>query len=80
VNNQEIPTHALIDSGATVIAFKNQDFSCFHQIPLRELKEKKEVDVIDGRLIESGDITHIAKVGMQIQVYKEQLPMFMTKL
>jgi hypothetical protein len=44
------------------------------------LKEKKEVDVIDGRLIESGDITHIAKVGMQIQVYKEQLPMFMTKL
>jgi hypothetical protein len=38
------------------------------------------VEVIDGRLIESGDITHIAKVGMQIQEHKEQLPIFITKL
>jgi hypothetical protein len=38
------------------------------------------VEVIDGRPIESGDITHIAKVGMQIQEHKEQLPMFITKL
>jgi hypothetical protein len=79
-NNQAIPTHALIDCGATDIAFMDQDFARHHQIPLQELKEMKQVEVIDGRPIESGDITHIAKVGMQIQEHKEQLPMFITKL
>ena len=80
VNNQEIPTHALIDCGATGIAFMDQDFARHHQIPLQELKEKKQVEVIDRRPIESGEITHIAKVGMRIQEHKEQLPMFITKL
>jgi hypothetical protein len=80
VNNQEIPTHALIDCGATGIAFMYQDLGRHHQIPLQELNEKKQVDVIDGRLIGSGDIMHIAKVGMKIQAHWEQLPMFITKL
>ena len=80
VNNREIPTHSLIDCGATGIAFMDQDFARNHQIPLQELKEKKQVEVIDGRPIESGDITHVAKVGMQIQEHKEQLPMFIMKL
>jgi hypothetical protein len=80
VNNQEIPTYALIDCGATGIAFMDQDFARHHQIPLQELKEKKQVEVIDGRPIESRDITHIAKVGMKIQEHKEQLSMFITKL
>ena len=80
VNNGEIPTHALIDCGATGIAFMDQDFACHHQIPLQELREKRQVEVIDGRPIESGDITHIAKVGIKIQDHREQLPMFVTKL
>jgi hypothetical protein len=71
VNNQEISTHALIDWGDTGIAFIDQDFARHHQIPLLELKEKKQVEVIDRRPIESGDITQIAKVGMIIQQHKE---------
>ena len=58
----------------------DQDFARHHKIPLQELKEKKQVEVIDGRPIESGDISHIAKVGMKIQEHREQLPMFITKL
>jgi len=80
VNNQEIPTHALIDCSATGIAFMDQDFARHLQIPLHELKEKRQVVVIDGRPSESGDIAHIAKAGMMIQDHKEQLPMFVTKL
>jgi hypothetical protein len=80
MNNQEIPTHALIDCGATGIAFMDQDFARHHQIPLQELKETKQGEVIDGRPIESGDITHIANVGMKIQEHKEQLPIVITKL
>ena len=53
VNDPEIPTHALIDCGATGIAFMDQDFSRHHQIPLQEMKEKRQVEVIDGRPIES---------------------------
>jgi len=79
-NNEEIPTHALIDRGATGIAFMDQDFVRHHQIPLQELREKQQVEVIDGRPIQSGDITHIAKVGMMIDDHKEQLPMFVMKL
>ena len=80
MNDQEMPTHTLIDCGASGIAFMDQDFACHHQIPLQERQEKQHVEVIDGRHIESGDITHIAKVGMIIQDCKEQLPMFITKL
>jgi len=47
MNNQEIPTHILIDSGATGIVFLDQDFACHHQIPLQELKERIQVEVID---------------------------------
>jgi hypothetical protein len=80
MNNQDVPIHPLIDCGATGIAFMDQDFACHHQIPLQELKQKKQVEVIDQRPIESGHITHIAKVGMKIQGHREQLLMFITKL
>ena len=78
MNNQGIPTHALIDSGAIGIAFMDKDSAHHHHIPLQELTEKEQVEVIDRRPIESGDITHIAKVGMKIQDGGEQLPMIIT--
>jgi len=80
VNDQGIPTHSVIECGAPGIAFLDQDFARHHQIPLQELNEKWQVEVIDGRRIESGDITHDATVGVLIQDHKEQLPMFVTKL
>ena len=80
MNNQEIPTHALIDCGATGIAFMAQDIARHHRIPLQAQMGKRQVEVIDGRPIESGDITHVGKVGMMVQDQKEQLPMFITKL
>jgi hypothetical protein len=70
MNGQEIPIHAMIDCGATDIGCMDQDFACHHRIPLQELKEKKQLEVIDRRPIESGDITHIGKVGMKIQEHK----------
>jgi len=80
VKNQEISTDVRIDCGATGIAFMHQDFAHLHQIPLQGVKEKRHVEVIDRRPIESGDITHIATMGMMIQDHKAQLPMFVTKL
>jgi hypothetical protein len=80
IRDQVIQTHALIDCGETGIAFMNQDFARHHEVPLKELKERRQVEVIDGRTIESGDITHLAEVGMNIQDHMERIPMFVTKL
>jgi len=80
VNNQEIPTHALIDCEAMGIAFMDQDFACCQQIPLQEQKQRRLAEVMDRRPIESGHITHSAKVGLKIQDHEEQLPIFITKL
>jgi putative heme iron utilization protein len=70
----------LTDCGATGIAFMDQDFAHQHEVPLKELKDKRQVEVIDGRTIEYGDITHLAEVGMDIQDHKERIPMFVMKL
>jgi hypothetical protein len=41
IEDQVIPTHALIDCGATGISFMDQDFAHYHQVLLRELNETK---------------------------------------
>jgi hypothetical protein len=80
IRDQVIQTHALTDCGATGIAFMDQDFARHHEVQLKELKETRQVEVIDGRTIESGDITHLAEVGMNMQDQKERIPMCVTKL
>jgi len=55
VNDQDIPTHALIDSGATRIAFLAEDLASQHGLPLPELTAKRQVVDIDGRPIESAE-------------------------
>jgi hypothetical protein len=71
MNDTEIPTHALINWGATGIAFMDQDFAHHHQIPLQEVQKRKHLNVLDIRPIESGHMMHIAKVGMNIQDHGE---------
>jgi hypothetical protein len=80
VHDQVIQTHELIDCRATGIAFMDQDIARHHKVPLNEHKEKRQVEVIDGWIIESGAITHLAEVGMNIHDHKERIPMFVTKL
>jgi len=75
LEKDEIPTHALINCRGTGIVFMDQNFAHHHQIPIQEPKKKRLVEVIDERPIESGDITHIVKVGLKIQDHGEQLPM-----
>jgi predicted aspartyl protease len=80
LNGKEIPTHALIDCGATGYAFIDQDFANSHELPLRPLKIPRALEVIDGWKISSGDITHLAEAHLSIHEHRERLPMFVTKL
>jgi predicted aspartyl protease len=80
LNGKEIPTHALIDCGAMGYALIDQDFAYRHELPLCPLKIPRTLEVIDGRKISSGDITHLAEVHLSIHEHYEKLPMFITKL
>jgi len=75
-----LPTHALVDSGATGYAFADEEFVRDHNLPMFKLKNPRSLEVIDGRPVESGAITHITKISANINGHKEELPMFITKL
>ena len=54
-----ISTHVLVDCGATGFAFIDEEFARGHNFPLFKLKKPRCLEVIDGRPIESGLITHM---------------------
>jgi len=78
--NRTVATHALIDCGATGIAFIDEDFARHHQLPPTPLQYPRSLEVIDGRPISSGDITHVANTHLAILEHQETLLMFVTKL
>jgi predicted aspartyl protease len=71
LNNYKIPTHTLIDCGATGYAFIDKDFTELHQLPLYNLKTLRALEVIDGWKISLGDITHLAKAQLHIQEHRK---------
>src|SRR5690606_29776455 len=76
--NEKIAAHALIDSGATGFAFVDENFVRHHNLPLTRLETPREIEVIDGRPIECGSVTHIAQLRCNISTHSEILPMFVT--
>ena len=73
-------TPALIDCGATGYSFVDEDFACRHHLPLTPLRKPRSLEVIDGRPILSGAVTHLAIVTLRIHNHTETLPLFVTKL
>src|SRR5690554_5045917 len=76
----EISTHSLIDCGATGLAFVEQAFARHHNLPLTRLQNPRSPEVIDGRPIPSGPITHIAEFSLRIGQHDEKLSAFVTSL
>ena len=79
-NETSINTHALIDTGATGYAFMDKDFVSTNNIPTLELKKPKTIEVIDGRTISSGKVTHLAHSTLKIQSQTKLAPFIITKL
>jgi hypothetical protein len=75
-----ILTHALIDNGATGYAFIDQDFVCHHHLPQLLLKKPRRLEVIDGRPVSSGKITHYIKARLKINGHLEEALLYVTKL
>ena len=57
-DDRTINFNALIDSGASATAFIDSDFAQQHQFLFHPLSQPRSLDVIDGRPIEPGAITH----------------------
>ena len=65
-SNFQLPTHALVDCDATGYAFIDEDFARHHNLSLYRLKTPRSLEVIDGRPIESGNVTHLTKLLGQL--------------
>ena len=68
----------LVDCGATGYSFVDKEFARDHNLPLHKLKDPRVLEVIDGRPIESGNITHYVKCKIDINGHKETIAMFVT--
>ena len=79
-NDKIISVPTLIDTGATGFAFIDEDFTRCHNLTTYRLKTPRNLEVIDGRPIKSGTITHLAYLVMEINGHREKSPFFITKL
>ena len=75
-----VSSHTLIDNGATSFTFIEEDFACHHQFPLIPLKKPRTLEVINGRPIVSGIITHLVRTKLQIRHHVEDAFFFVTRL
>jgi len=57
--DHSIQTPAMIDTDAMGFAFINENFIHQHKFPHYRLNPPRDLEVIDGRPIESGQITHV---------------------
>ncbi|KAH0606111.1 uncharacterized protein H6S33_003772, partial [Morchella sextelata] len=75
-----IPTYALIDTEASGYAFIDESFVRHNNLAMTPLRKSRQVDVMDGRPIQSGEITHIVNVLLDIHGHRETASCFVTKL
>lgn len=78
--SKQVTSHALMDGSATDYAFIDKDFVATNNFPLYTLEYPRTIEVIDGRPISSGEVTHLPKVELSINGHTELLPAFVTTL
>jgi hypothetical protein len=79
-NDKTISVNTLIDTGASGFAFIDEEFIRRHNIATFALKTHRHLEVIDGRPIQSGAITQVAHLNLEINGHKEKSSFFVTKL
>jgi Reverse transcriptase (RNA-dependent DNA polymerase)/RNase H-like domain found in reverse transcriptase/Integrase zinc binding domain/Chromo (CHRromatin Organisation MOdifier) domain/Integrase core domain/Retroviral aspartyl protease len=74
-----ILTEAMIDSGAST-NFIDTDFAKENQLPMRTKARPFKLEVVDGRPISSGLVTHESPCKMTVRSHEEELTPSCTKL
>ena len=79
-NENEILSYTMIDNDATKFVFIDENYARCKSLLLHKLKKPRDLEVFDGRLMMSDDITHIAKAQLKIGQHTKVLPLFVIKL
>jgi len=78
--SNKISSKALIDTGASGFAFIDADFVSHNKLPQIPLDSPQKLEVIDGRPISSGHITHTSYMDLSINGHSEMASFYITKL
>jgi hypothetical protein len=79
-NNSSFSSFALIDSRATRFGFIDGNFIHHQNISQLPRLNPCSLQVIDGRPINSGIITHYVEIPMRIGTHEEKARLFVTQL
>jgi hypothetical protein len=71
---------SLIHIGATGIAFINENYAHDCSFPIHKLSRPRNLEVVDGRSIATGSVTHYALTTATVDCHVELLPFFLTSL
>ncbi|KJK73703.1 hypothetical protein H634G_11003 [Metarhizium anisopliae BRIP 53293] len=75
-----VKTNSMIDSGATGKGFIDESFAHHNKFTFHKLRNRRRLNVVDGRPSSAGDITHVVKLNMEIKGHKEKMLFYVTKL
>ena len=78
--HRRLDSQALVDCGASRFSFFDREFARQHNLPQYTLREPHRLEIIDGRPIDKGDITHMVKINLDITGHQENLSAFVAKL
>lgn len=78
--NRVMQTYILMDKKVFVVIFIDGDCTCHHSTPRHEVKNKTQVEVINGKSVQLKDITYLAMKQIIIQDPNQLLKTFVTKL
>ena len=68
-SNASVHLYALVNSGGSAISFMDVDFAVIHRFPFKQLEKPLILNIINGRLIASGLLTHYVELPMRISHY-----------
>ncbi|OAQ57620.2 retrovirus polyprotein [Pochonia chlamydosporia 170] len=75
-----VKTNSMLDSGATGKGFIDESFAHHNKFTFHKLRNRRRLNVVDGRPSSAGDITHVVKLNMEIKGHREKMLLYVTKL
>lgn len=78
--NVSIRTFALVDTGATGFPLVDKNLTRLYSLPLQTIKYPRTMELIDSHPIDSGAVTHVPRLGLNINAHKEEAILFVTGL
>ena len=69
--NASMHLYALVNSGGSAISFIDVDFAVIHRFPFKQLEKPLILNVVNGRPIASGSLSHYVELPMRISHHTE---------